>query len=330
MVLSLEDKWVWDSWYVRDGDLWHGFFLQADKLLGDPELRHWHVSIGHATSLDLKTWTYLGTCFAPSTGPAWDDMATWTGSVVQDDDGLWHLFYTGAAKADEGLLQRIGHAVSRDLHDWKRVGDGLALDLTGNTYEEYQKGRWFDRAFRDPWVMRNPEGPGWQMYFTARKSGIKDTLSAGAIGFATSLDLHDWHLADPLFVGGFGVLEVPQVFAVDGQWYCLFCTRADWWSKSAIVRPGPELSGSHYLIGDSPRGPWRIAPGPMFDGANPTDRYAARMILDDGHLKLLGFRWFDRSGIRFIGEIADPVRIDIDDAGRLLLADDDFEKRGDV
>ena len=34
MTLALPTKWIWDSWYVRDGDLWHGFFLQADKCAG--------------------------------------------------------------------------------------------------------------------------------------------------------------------------------------------------------------------------------------------------------------------------------------------------------
>jgi beta-fructofuranosidase len=40
MTIALPTKWIWDSWYVRDGDLWHGFFLQADKSLQDPDLRH--------------------------------------------------------------------------------------------------------------------------------------------------------------------------------------------------------------------------------------------------------------------------------------------------
>ncbi len=330
MVLALSDKWVWDSWYVRDGDLWHGFFLQADKSLGDPELRHWNVTIGHAVSRDLTSWTYLGTCLAPSVSPAWDDKTTWTGSVVQDSDGLWHLFYTGTSAAEDGLLQRIGHAVSRDLHDWQRVGNGLALDRTSETYEEFREDRWHDRAFRDPWVMRDPEGQGWLMAFTARQGGIDDTLEAGAIGFATSPNLYDWHLEDPIFVGGFGQLEVPQIFTIDGRWYCLFCTGADCWSESAIDRVGPAVSGNHYLIGDTPRGPWRLAPGPMFDGADPTDRYAARIVFDGGVPKLLGFRWFDRQGARFIGEIADPARIGIDDAGRLQLIDDEHEQRGDA
>jgi hypothetical protein len=83
MAIAVPGKWLWDSWYARDASLWHGFFLQADRALGDPDLRHFHVTHGNATSSDLKSWTYLGTCFeSQRNGPAWDDSTTWTGSVV--------------------------------------------------------------------------------------------------------------------------------------------------------------------------------------------------------------------------------------------------------
>lgn len=330
MVIALADKWIWDSWYVRDGDMWHAFFLQADKSLGDPDLRHWHVTIGHATSADLVHWRHLGTCFRPSENKAWDDKTTWTGSVVRGDDGRWHLFYTGTCQAEAGLRQRIGHAVSGNLHDWQRVGDGMALDLTGSHYEDYCQGRWHDRAFRDPWVMRDPDTQGWLMFFTARKRGVEDTLQAGAIGLATSPDLYDWRLEEPVFSGGFGHLEVPQVFERHGRWYCLFCTGADCWSAPAIERHGPAMAGSHYLIGNSPRGPWRIAPGSMFDGATPTDRYAARIVEHGGAMQLLGFRWFDRDGKRFVGEIADPLQVDFDAAGIPAKATHDTIQLGGI
>jgi sucrose-6-phosphate hydrolase SacC (GH32 family) len=97
-MLKLDDHFVWDSWYARDGDRWHAFYLKAPKSIGDPELRHWNVSVGHSVSDDLVNWEHLGTCFRPSEGPAWDDYTTWTGSVVRDDAGLWHLFYTGASR----------------------------------------------------------------------------------------------------------------------------------------------------------------------------------------------------------------------------------------
>lgn len=78
------------------------------------------------------------------------------------------------------------------MHSWQRVGDGLALDLSGKDYEEYTLGHWPDRAMRDPWVIRNPNGPGWLMYFTARVPGMAEPNAGGAIGLATSPDLYNW------------------------------------------------------------------------------------------------------------------------------------------
>lgn len=321
MVLSLDDKWVWDSWYARDGDLWHAFFLQADKALGDPELRHWHVNYGHAISRDLVNWEQLGTCFAPAEGPAWDDYTTWTGSVVRGDDGRWHLFYTGTSHVDDGKRQRLGHAVSNDLHNWERTGTGPILDIDGR-YEEYEKGHWHDRAFRDPWVMRDPDGGGWLMYFTARKAGVSDRFDAGAIGFATSPDLDVWTLQDPVFAGGFGELEVPQIFYHGGHWYCLFCTNARFWTGDArAIIGGAPMTGSHYLIGQSPRGPWRIAPGPMLDGADPVKRYAGRIVDTAAGMKLMGFRWFDPKTGKFVGHIDNPVDVRVESDGRLALVE---------
>ena len=319
MTIALPDKWIWDSWYVRDGDLWHGFFLQADKALGDPELRHANVSHGHATSRDLRAWRHLGTCFAPAAGPAWDDRTTWTGSVVKGGDGLWHLFYTGTARADDGLKQRIGHATSADLHDWRRVGDGLALDID-DRYEELAPGHWHERAMRDPWVMRDPAGDGWLMFFTARVPGVREPNAGGTIGFATSPDLHAWTLRDPVYAGGdFGQLEVPQVLRAGGRWCCLFCTAPEHYSRAYAERyPGRPVRGTHYLMADDLRGPWTVAPGPFLDGDPALDRYAAR-ILDTGPgLVLLGFL-HNPGGGPFVGEIADPAPVSVDGSGRLRL-----------
>ncbi len=96
MSFKHKDLWFWDSWYVQDGDFWHGYFLQAPKSLIDPDARHLKATQRHAVSKDLVTWTDLGTTFEPQRNcAAWDDSTTWTGSVVKGDDGLWHLFYTG-------------------------------------------------------------------------------------------------------------------------------------------------------------------------------------------------------------------------------------------
>ena len=323
MTISIPGKWIWDSWYAHDGERWHGFFLQADRSLGDPDLRHFHVTQGHATSTDLVNWTHLGTCFEPQrNGPAWDDSTTWTGSVVRGDDDLWHLFYTGTSLGENSLYQRIGHATSIDLHNWQRVGNGLCLDLVGpmaKFYEaEHIAGHWHDRAMRDPWVMLSPRGDEWWMYFTARVPGVAEPNAGGAIGFATSPDLMRWTLRPPVFAGGFGQLEVPQVFEHDGHWYCLFCTASHHWSEGYLHQnPQRQVTGNHYLKADDPRGPWRVAPGPFFDGAEPCRRYAARILKTVDGLRILGFA--DGGKTKFGGYIMDPEPVDVTAEGRLAV-----------
>jgi beta-fructofuranosidase len=251
LVLALKDKWIWDFWTYRDGDDYHIYFLQADNTLAHPDMRHRNVTQGHAVSKDLINWTHLGTTFAPSAQTAWDDWTTWTGSTLRDDTGLWHLFYTGTEHAEEGMKQRIGHATSTDGHNWTRVGNGLALDISGPDYEEYTPGHWHDRAFRDPWVMKNPKGDGWIMYMVARQPGTAEPNAGGTVGFATSPDLNTWTLQPPVYKGGmFGQMEVPQVFEVNGKWYMLFCTDGSHWSE-AYKKFNPETpvrgSGLNFL-----------------------------------------------------------------------------------
>lgn len=319
MVLALDDKWIWDFWLARDGADWHIYFLQADKSLGDPELRHRNVTQGHAVSRDLRTWTHRGTCLSPAPGPAWDDWTTWTGSVVKDGDGLWHLFYTGTRHGEEqGLKQRIGHATSRDMHSWSRVGDGLCLDLSGTDYEEYTPGHWHDRAMRDPWVMRDPDGDGWLMYFTARVPGHAEPNAGGAIGFATSPDLHTWTLQPPVYAGGmFGQMEVPQVFSHRGRWYMAFCTAAQHWSEAyRAFNPQPPVTGTHYLVAGHPRGPWTVAPGPFLDGSEPAARYAGKLVDTGDGLALMGFLHSAPDG-SFVGAVSDPIPLAVDGSGLL-------------
>lgn len=325
MALALQDKWIWDFWLARDGKDWHIYFLQADKSLKDPELRHRHVSIGHARSTDLCNWEQLGTCFEPAPEPAWDDWTTWTGSVIRDPKGLWHLFYTGTRRGPEmGLKQRIGHAISSDLHNWVRVGDGLALDLDPSRpdYEEFTPGVWHDRAMRDPHVIENPDGPGWLMFFTARQPGLDEPNAGGTIGQAWSPDLYRWELRAPAFAGkAFGQMEVPQVFKLDEHWYLLFCTDARHWS--AQYRSGSQqtpVTGTHYLLAPSVSGPWSLAPGHFLDGAESCERYSGKIVLTDQGPVFLGFLAQGPDG--FIGVVSDPIPVEVGDNALLSLAFD--------
>ncbi len=330
MVLALKDKWIWDFWLVSEKDsddgLWHIYHLQSPNTLPDPNDRHRNVSQGHATSKNLVNWNHQGTCFGPSKTRAWDDWTTWTGSVVKDDAGLWHLFYTGTERAGEGMHQRIGHATSSNMHAWVRVGDGpdagKCLDLDGPNakfYEEYTPGHWHDRAMRDPWVIRNPSGDGWLMYFTARVPGREEPNAGGAVGFATSPDLNNWTLQKPIYdTGDFGQLEVPQVFKHGKHWYMTFCTAAHHWSERyKKYNTEKPVTGNHYLMAKSHLGPWH-APKPFLDGADPCKRYAGKIVEQNGKLFIMGFLDTGPDG-KFIGAVSDPVPLRVNADGTLTV-----------
>src|SRR5947209_6110124 len=117
-----------------DGDRYHLFFLQAPRSLGDVSRRHVNARVGHATSTDLVTWDYLGECLGPAeTG--FDDLAIWTGSVLRAQDQWW-MFYTAISTAGHHIFdQRVGSAVSDDLHTWRRVSDQPVLRSEEHTSE---------------------------------------------------------------------------------------------------------------------------------------------------------------------------------------------------
>src|SRR5512132_491633 len=72
------------------------------------------------TADDLWSWERVGDVVAASEAPAFDDLATWTGSVARDRDGRWWLFYTGVTVVDGKFLQTIGAATSADLESWHK------------------------------------------------------------------------------------------------------------------------------------------------------------------------------------------------------------------
>jgi beta-fructofuranosidase len=237
-MLALPESWVWDFWFADDGQKYHLFFLYASKALKDPIARHHRAAIGHATSTDLKTWTRVTDAVVHGDAPAFDELATWTGSVTRHPDGTWYLFYTGAQLVDVQNRQTIGYATSPDLYDWTKQGQVAEAD--DRWYETLADKCWHDEAFRDPWVIPDPDGNGWHMLVTARgRTGPAD--DRGAVGHCWSPDLRTWEVRPPLTsVGqGFGQLEVMHTVVVEGQPFLIFSCLAD---NTSVAR---QAAGSH-------------------------------------------------------------------------------------
>ncbi|MER6093247.1 glycosyl hydrolase family 32 [Streptomyces bluensis] len=304
-MLRLPDHWVWDSWYARDDDgRHHVFFLRASRALLDPDRRHRRASVGHAVSDDLRIWQLSADALVAADGPAWDDVATWTGSVLRGPDGRWYMFYTGVSHAENGLVQRIGLALSDDLYTWHRHGTKPLVEADPAWYERLDTAApsaeaWAEEAWRDPWVFPDPAGEGWHMLVTARV-GHGPVGRRGVIGHARSDDLVNWEVGPPVTEpAGFGHLEVPQTAVVDGQPLLLFCTNAS---------DDPDTGAEHQVWavpGLSPTGSWDmtaakrvICPG----------LYAPRLVqARDDTWYLMGFV-NEREGV-FVGELADPLPV---------------------
>ncbi|MCU1525782.1 MAG: hypothetical protein JWO18_2676 [Microbacteriaceae bacterium] len=311
-MLRLAASWVWDFWIADDGDDYHLFFLKASRALLDPDRRHWRATIGHATSKDLKTWTEHADAVIPDDSPAFDDLATWTGSVVRDDSGLWRMFYTAVSRSEGGLNQRISSVVSDDLFTWRREPARQVLEPDPRWYETAATRKWPDQAWRDPWVFR--DGDIWHMLITAR-ANHGDPDNRGVIGHATSSDLATWTVEPPLSEpgSGFGHLEVVQTVLVDGRPVGLFSCLASELSRDRYA--DDPVGGIWAFPTDSLAGPFRI-----LDAHRITDErlYVGRLIQDRaGQWQILAFRNNDDHG-RWVGEITDPQAVQWND-GRLQI-----------
>ncbi|MCI0157784.1 glycoside hydrolase family 68 protein [Leifsonia shinshuensis] len=316
-MFFLPDSWVWDFWFADDGDRYHLFFLYASRALKDPEARHYRASIGHAVSDDLTDWTRIEDALVRSDAPAFDDLATWTGSTIRGADGRWRLFYTGSTRAPDGTknIQSIGVATSPDLLSWTKSPANPVLTADGRWYETLSE-QWHDEAFRDPWVFADPSGHGWHMLITARARTGADPFTRGVVGHATSPDLDRWRLQEPLTAPaprGFGQLEVMQTEIVDGHAVLVFSCLAEHASLARRDRTG----GIWAAPAESLVGPFDIdAAYPLTD-----DRlYSGRLIRQrDGRWAMLAFE-LAGDDTPFIGSITDPMPVGWVD-GRLIVAD---------
>ena len=296
-MLDLTDDWVWDFWTVDDGSSYHLFFLKAPRSLGNPDLRHWNASVGHAVSDDLRQWVRVDDALHPQPRPAFDDLATWTGSAVRAGDGTWLTFSTGLSSGDEGLVQRLGVSSSDDLVGWRR--DPRALLEADERWYAVRGPSVRETHWRDPWVERAADGR-WHMYVTSRAAGT----GSAVVGHASSPDLLDWEVHPPLSPPSrrFTWAEVISLHRLEGRWVLLFSCLS------------PEMVGAAPGAG----GVWAVpvgGPGAPVDLDRATrvtseDLYVGKLVrLRDGSSRFLAFENRDAAG-RFSGGVIDPVRVE--------------------
>jgi len=325
MSLRLPDHWLWDFWVARDGPDFHVFYLQAPRSLRDPDLRHWHVTIGHAVSTDLRTWEVLPDALGPGEPGSWDDYTVWTGSIepesvpAGDRPEGWRLLYTGTARATGGLVQRIGLATSPDLVTWTRHAGNPVLEPDHGIYEGLGQGAWHEEAWRDPWLFRDPASVTRQVLITARVAH-GPAATRGVIALATADGDDRWSVREPITRPGvYGHMEIPQLHRLaDERWCLLFSVPGlpdGLEAGSGQVPLRAALRGTHYLVADAPMGPFEWQSHGVLLADEAGTWYGAKLLEGpDGRLACLAWVARDARGA-FAGELSDPMEVRVEGVG---------------
>lgn len=310
------DHLLWDFWTIRAGTETHLFYLRAPRDLPDPEMRHARARVGHAVSRDLREWRDLGLALKPGPQGAWDDRAIWTGSVAEVPDahgGGYAMLYTGCCHREDGKVQRIGLALSDDLTTWQKHPANPVIEADPRWYVERNPLHHGETAWRDPCLVRNPDGNGWMAYITAQARNA-DPRGSGAIALARSADLVTWRVEPPLACPGWTLhMEIPQLWQHADRCYLVFSTTSEWIASNA---PVAARNGSYYLIADRPDGNYAFGGVLLVDNQG---EYGLKLLeRPDGRTAALTWLGYRQDG-GFAGLLSDPQTARVEPDGRLVI-----------
>jgi beta-fructofuranosidase len=255
------DRYLWDTWLLWAEGRYHLFHMQ--KVAGEPD----SLEIGHAVSDDLVRWSMLAPALTLGPAGAWDRLRFRTGTVVRQD-GRYHLFY-GAAP---DMIDRVGVATSTDLVRWERYSGNPVALADPRWYEHDATARPTGAvAWRDPCIVR--DGDGWVMYLAARLNAGPPG-GRGTVATLRSRDLLRWEVGPPLDVPrGYAVMEVPDVFELDGRWFLLHSTSHRMGSRFPTCDPR-LTAGTFVLWAHRREGPYERPPRDVLVGS-PAHRMTA-------------------------------------------------------
>ncbi len=300
-MLSIARHHLGDSWYFVDGDHVHCFFLVCP----DTTPHHWRWSIGHATSENLRDWSYHGIVLESGPADGWDGICLATGSLILWEGRFW-MAYTGNWF---GPQPAVGLAVSTDLYRWRKIDNNPITKIDESQYTATSRGQRRIPHWRDPFLL-DLDGTIHQLVCATARN---DDAPAGAIGVAASRNMVEWEYRPPLEVEPFAEeMECPQIVSTAGRHYLIFSTPAGLLLSDGEAAAGSQpqtlqSNGNLYCqVGESPLGPFRVASGnPILPPGDEDRPYACRVVRFRSAWYLLGTVWSE-SGDR----ISDPIPIE--------------------
>ncbi|MBQ7976668.1 MAG: hypothetical protein IJ300_13375 [Clostridia bacterium] len=255
LVYGLENERINDSWYCKEGNTYHTFFLQC-KERGCPQ------SCGHMTSTDLINWKYEGIVLEPKPG-TWYDKTIATGSVAKYN-GSWYMLFTGhSSETDKGeALGGIGVAVSDDLMTWEVMGDdpvikrcwqataygiGYPCEYEGKTVTCY--------PLADPYVYPEPINGEYYIFINSYAAEYPINHRGGTAIFKTRdfLKFEPYKFA---VIDSCDRMETVQVWEHNGRYYMYSGCVAMKIDENDATKLGKQINTNMIFVSDNIDGPY--------------------------------------------------------------------------
>ena len=249
---------IWDTWYLNHHGEVHAFYMQGLAPHSHRSARE-AGGIGHAVSRNLLDWKELPVALLPGEAGSGEDLNIFTGCATEKD-GVLYLYYTQRASEDEGRTQRIALATSRDfLHFEKYAGNPVITPDPSFLCTQEAPARYGIVDCRDLVVVQDPQGSGYVGFYASRRPS--EEMPEGAVIVAVrSQDLIHWEHIGPVFTTTrHTIIEVPDVFFLEGRWYMTLLVNNDYGSRD-LFQEQELVGGTIYAVSDSLLGPYAEEP----------------------------------------------------------------------
>jgi hypothetical protein len=252
-----EPGWIIkDHAFFKADSLYHVFYTRGpDYSQSSPMASD---SIGHATSPDMKCWTFHPPVLAVQ-GGTWENGALWAPFVMEKPGGGYIMYYTGV---DSNCVQRIGIATSEDLFTWTEYSNNPVFRPATSWAAWDSTVQW--SSCRDPHIYY--ENGIYYMLVT-----VTTNNGTGAVGSAISTDLFNWTDNGPIYVHS----GVYPWHAIES---CFLLKRNDKYRMFFSEQDSPP--GTSYMASDSLYSGWDIGTRRVVDsGIAPEVLYEAGVEL---------------------------------------------------
>ncbi len=268
MKFKSDGNWTMgDMWGLVTDDVFHGIHIKWS----DTE-----TPLGHICSSDLLHYTALDDVLHPLPEDKYpnDCLMKFTGCCMTGKDNKHYIYYT---MRNKNASEKIAVAISEDMKNFELYDKNPVLELDGNIF--CTKGTKID--CRDMLIVYHEAEDIYYGYFAAM-ADLGYGSPCGVIGVAKSKDLLNWReqkiAYKPPFVG---VMEVPDVFEIDGKWY-LTMLSGNIYGAKGISEDEDIVYFTYYAVSDSPEGPFVHTDDTIFLGGNHSSGAVSRSVVFNG------------------------------------------------